>query len=169
MGCPSHQARHSDTHISLLPPPPHPPQNRRPLAHTPSSLPSLPFFPPPPVEAITLLRQMQAESPTIQTVAGNGRPTVVDFYAEWCENCKEMAPVLRAVEGKVSPAFPPSGLPSLPPFCPCCWKRKAGRRRFLLGRPFFSSSRHFLMSNFPLPPSFHTVQGPGEFCGHQRR
>lgn len=53
-----------------------------------------------PVEAVTLLRQMQSESPTIQTVLRNGRPTVVDFYAEWCENCKEMAPVLREVEGK---------------------------------------------------------------------
>ena len=40
-------------------------------------------------------------SPVIQSVVANGRPTVVDFYAEWCENCKEMAPVLRAMEGKV--------------------------------------------------------------------
>lgn len=53
-----------------------------------------------PVEAVTLLRQMQEESPMIQSVLSNGRPTVVDFYAEWCENCKEMAPLLREVEGK---------------------------------------------------------------------
>lgn len=53
-----------------------------------------------PVEAVTLLRQMQQESPMIQSVVTNGRPTVIDFYAEWCENCKEMAPVLREVEGK---------------------------------------------------------------------
>lgn len=53
-----------------------------------------------PVEGVTLLRQMQQESPALRAVVDNGRPTVVDFYAEWCENCKEMAPVLRSIEGK---------------------------------------------------------------------
>lgn len=112
-----------------------------------------------PVEAVTLLRQMQLDSPAIEyvhyrdidetfslfswdysirlcveaiehgalvdpcgpfigccgkvvthfscilvwnnrSVVANGRPTVVDFYAEWCENCKEMAPTLRQLEGR---------------------------------------------------------------------
>jgi len=42
MGCPSHQARHSDTHISLLPPPPPPPTKQK----TPRSHPFLPSLPP---------------------------------------------------------------------------------------------------------------------------
>jgi thiol-disulfide isomerase/thioredoxin len=106
-----------------------------------------------PVEAVSLLRKMQSESPQVRTrltcqgreggreegregehldssakgmgvprltlkltgapgvlwcgllwqlvsVVSNGRPTVVDFYAEWCENCKEMAPLLRELEAR---------------------------------------------------------------------
>ena len=53
-----------------------------------------------PVEELTLMRKMQNESPSIYTVLDNGKPTLIDFYAEWCENCKEMMPVLRELEQK---------------------------------------------------------------------
>ena len=46
------------------------------------------------------MRKMQNESPSIYTVLDNGKPTLIDFYAEWCENCKEMMPVLRELEQK---------------------------------------------------------------------
>ena len=31
---------------------------------------------------------------------GNGKPTVVDFLAPWCKNCKSSAPTLKMVEDK---------------------------------------------------------------------
>ncbi len=30
----------------------------------------------------------------------NGRPTIFEFYADWCEACKEMAPAMLAVENR---------------------------------------------------------------------
>ena len=31
-------------------------------------------------------------------IGNNGKPTVIDFWAPWCENCKVAAPTLQAVE-----------------------------------------------------------------------
>jgi thiol-disulfide isomerase/thioredoxin len=59
-----------------------------------------------PVSNIQLLAQMQDKSDSITTLGKNGKPTVVDFWAPWCENCKQMAPTVYQIEqdfsGKVN-------------------------------------------------------------------
>ncbi|EJK71830.1 hypothetical protein THAOC_06690 [Thalassiosira oceanica] len=51
-----------------------------------------------PVSAISILASMQSSSQSIETIGNNGKPTVIDFWAPWCENCKVAAPTLQAVE-----------------------------------------------------------------------
>lgn len=59
-----------------------------------------------PVTDVQLLALMQQKSAPISTIGTNGKPTVVDFWAPWCENCKVSAPTLNQVEeeydGKVN-------------------------------------------------------------------
>ena len=43
-----------------------------------------------PSSSVALLKTMEKESPLLQTALCNGKPTIVDFYADWCENCKVM-------------------------------------------------------------------------------
>lgn len=51
-----------------------------------------------PVTAIEILTTMERESAPLTAIGNNGKPTVIDFWAPWCENCKVAAPTLRAVE-----------------------------------------------------------------------
>ena len=41
---------------------------------------------------------MQHDSAPITSIGNNGKPSVVDFWAPWCENCKLLAPTLHKVE-----------------------------------------------------------------------
>jgi thiol-disulfide isomerase/thioredoxin len=51
-----------------------------------------------PITPIQLLMSMQVQSDSITLVGSNNKPTVVDFWAPWCENCKLTAPTLQQVE-----------------------------------------------------------------------
>jgi thiol-disulfide isomerase/thioredoxin len=50
-----------------------------------------------PVTAIEILADMQSNSAPLSSIA-NGKPTLIDFWAPWCENCKYAAPTLRSIE-----------------------------------------------------------------------
>lgn len=50
-----------------------------------------------PVTPVSLLVQMTKESSAPQVIGTNQKPTLVDFWAPWCDNCQVMAPTLRAL------------------------------------------------------------------------
>jgi thiol-disulfide isomerase/thioredoxin len=51
-----------------------------------------------PITPVQLLASMQSHSAPLTLIGTNGRPTVVDFWAPWCENCKMAAPTLASLE-----------------------------------------------------------------------
>ena len=51
-----------------------------------------------PITSLQLLTEMQSSSAPLSIIGTNNKPTVVDFWAPWCENCKLAAPTLKMVE-----------------------------------------------------------------------
>lgn len=51
-----------------------------------------------PITAVSILVDMENKSAPLTSIGNNGKPTVIDFWAPWCSNCKVAAPTLQAVE-----------------------------------------------------------------------
>ncbi len=44
------------------------------------------------------LERLARQSPEFSVALADGRPTVVEFYADWCEACRSMAPAMERIE-----------------------------------------------------------------------
>lgn len=54
-----------------------------------------------PIQPIQLLAEMEQNSiPLLSCIGTNNKPTIIEFWAPWCENCKVMAPSLYQLEEK---------------------------------------------------------------------
>ena len=53
-------------------------------------------------KANEMLDQLAKNSLLPEKALSNGRPTVLEFYADWCEACKEMAPDMIEVKKQTS-------------------------------------------------------------------
>ena len=51
-----------------------------------------------PITAIQILTTMESNSAPLTAIGNNGKPTVIDFWAPWCSNCKVAAPTLQSIE-----------------------------------------------------------------------
>lgn len=46
------------------------------------------------------LERLARQSLDLGVALKDGRPTVVEFYADWCEACRSMAPAMEAIESR---------------------------------------------------------------------
>ena len=53
-------------------------------------------------KANAMLDELARNSLLPEQALSNGKPTVFEFYADWCEACKEMAPYMIKVKKQVS-------------------------------------------------------------------
>ena len=59
------------------------------------------------------LEELRLQSLPLDTALENGRPTLLEFYADWCEVCNELAPATLQVRPTVTTIV------ALHPYCSC--------------------------------------------------
>ncbi|WP_320666437.1 thioredoxin domain-containing protein [Prochlorococcus sp. MIT 1307] len=47
------------------------------------------------------LDQLARNSLSPEVALSNGKPTIFEFYADWCEACRQMAPTILAIESQI--------------------------------------------------------------------
>ena len=50
------------------------------------------------IESETPMEQLARRSLEPDAALSNGRPTILEFYADWCQVCREMAPAMLELE-----------------------------------------------------------------------
>ena len=50
------------------------------------------------LQSASPLEQLARQSLEPEVALSNGRPTMVEFYADWCQVCREMAPAMLKLE-----------------------------------------------------------------------
>lgn len=58
-----------------------------------------------PVSNLVMLQASAQNALPYETAMGNGKPTLIEFYADWCTTCQTMAPTLNSVHQQFEPAL----------------------------------------------------------------
>lgn len=49
---------------------------------------------------LVTLKRMEKESANYEAIARNDRPSLIEFYADWCASCQHFAPKLKAIRDR---------------------------------------------------------------------
>ena len=54
-----------------------------------------------PVSGLRIQKILAQDSVPYQVALASGKPTLIEFYADWCSSCQSFAPTLKAVHEQV--------------------------------------------------------------------